>query len=496
MDDLTCFRTMQALQLVSFHKDGRVQLSEDILRKIFLSEAAKDRDVAVISVAGAFRRGKSFLLNFFIRYLRAKVAVVLLDTQGTFDQNASMKENTAIVAISALLSSVQIFNYHERLDSQDLMNFEFFLEYGKLVQENRGKSQNIKIFQDIVFLIRDWNFADENPYGFEGGRDYFKNFFNPCVDIEGVTVNSDLVSVRQMLENCFDEVKCFLMPHPGDEVGGGREFKGQLKGQVTPKQVDGIIVTGSQLLEHVRAYVDTFNNSKDLPKPQTLFNIFTEEILRGLVKKAQDLYLSMMHNQTKEVTDIQQLRQFHDNCSENALNCFDQGQKHGAESRVKNSRIFLIEQITDEFHNFEERVQHRAQYASLHAQLNQQKMQNEELRKDIDSLRKTNAEQQGRLDDQKSKINELQNRNEDFERNIRDQNEKISDLLGRIKSLVNANEEQKLENERKRYLLNKAQDFEPVWTFWTKILGGRREQVQPKPQPSKEEKKKELCTIL
>jgi hypothetical protein len=47
-----------------------------------------------------------------------------VDTQGTFDKETNMKENTAIVAISALLSSVQIFNYHERLDAQDLMNLE------------------------------------------------------------------------------------------------------------------------------------------------------------------------------------------------------------------------------------------------------------------------------------------------------------------------------------------------------------------------------------
>ncbi|KAF4524472.1 hypothetical protein B566_EDAN013087 [Ephemera danica] len=460
---------MEALELVKFHKDGRVELKEDTLRKIFLSEAAKDRHVAVISVAGAFRRGKSFLLNFFIRYLRAKMAVVLLDTQGTFDQNTNMKENTAIVAISALLSSVQIFNYHERLDSQDLTNLEFFLEYGKLVQEHGGKSQNIKIFQDIVFLIRDWKYAHETPYGFEGGRVYFENFVNPSVDEEGSTRYFTISAVidKEFLEKLRLFVENLLAP-----------------GLVTPKQVGGRTVSGSQLLEHIRAYVDTFNNSKDLPEPKTMFNILAEEILRGLVKKARDLYLSMMDTQTQNVTDIQQLRQFHGNCSANALNCFDQGQKLGAVSQVNNSRNLLIEQITYEFHHFEERVQHRAQYASLQAQLNEQRMQNKKLQNDIYSLRSTIEEQQGRMEDQNLRIKELQNRNQDFEKNIRDQNEKMSGLIRNIESLANANEEQKLRNEELRCELNKDQ-YE---------LEQLKEKLKPKPQPSGG--KKRGCTIL
>lgn len=48
-------------------------LHESALEYILLRPEVRNLPVAVISVAGAFRKGKSFLLNFFLRYLRHKV---------------------------------------------------------------------------------------------------------------------------------------------------------------------------------------------------------------------------------------------------------------------------------------------------------------------------------------------------------------------------------------------------------------------------------------
>lgn len=43
------------------------------MNEILLSEEVKDKKVVVISVAGAFRKGKSFLLDFILRYLDEQV---------------------------------------------------------------------------------------------------------------------------------------------------------------------------------------------------------------------------------------------------------------------------------------------------------------------------------------------------------------------------------------------------------------------------------------
>lgn len=46
-------------------------LDVEALSGILLREECRDKPVCVISIAGDFRKGKSFLLNFLLRYLNA-----------------------------------------------------------------------------------------------------------------------------------------------------------------------------------------------------------------------------------------------------------------------------------------------------------------------------------------------------------------------------------------------------------------------------------------
>lgn len=48
-------------------------LNEENLRRIMLHPEVKDNVVMIVSIAGALRKGKSFLLGFFLKYLEAKV---------------------------------------------------------------------------------------------------------------------------------------------------------------------------------------------------------------------------------------------------------------------------------------------------------------------------------------------------------------------------------------------------------------------------------------
>lgn len=63
------------VQIVLSESDHDFRLNEKALEDILTQNNIKDKKVVVISVAGAYRKGKSFLLDFFLRYLERNVSL-------------------------------------------------------------------------------------------------------------------------------------------------------------------------------------------------------------------------------------------------------------------------------------------------------------------------------------------------------------------------------------------------------------------------------------
>lgn len=79
------------VQIVTVCKENHsFALDTEALAKVLLAPRVRDKNVVVLSVAGAFRKGKSFLLDFMLRYMYRKVnhmskvlkTCVLYDIQG------------------------------------------------------------------------------------------------------------------------------------------------------------------------------------------------------------------------------------------------------------------------------------------------------------------------------------------------------------------------------------------------------------------------------
>lgn len=64
--------SIKAIQIIVPVKH-KLQLQLEHFVEILEADNIRDRNVAIISIAGAFRKGKSFLLNFFLKYLYAQV---------------------------------------------------------------------------------------------------------------------------------------------------------------------------------------------------------------------------------------------------------------------------------------------------------------------------------------------------------------------------------------------------------------------------------------
>ena len=173
---MTLGRPLQIISIDSEESANSFILNEENLEQV-IAKIPKDLKVSVISVVGAFRSGKSFLLNFFLRYLRhgstddlnedwmlkdgqalsegnlnkgtvklddesnsasfawrggqerqttgiwiwsepfirkckdtdQNMAVILMDTQGLFDNETSMSLTAQIFGLSTFVSSYQVY---------------------------------------------------------------------------------------------------------------------------------------------------------------------------------------------------------------------------------------------------------------------------------------------------------------------------------------------------------------------------------------------------
>lgn len=64
--------------VVANNDDHKFELDAGALEKILMQDHIKDLNVVVLSVAGAFRKGKSFLLDFMLRYMHTQVCYMLM----------------------------------------------------------------------------------------------------------------------------------------------------------------------------------------------------------------------------------------------------------------------------------------------------------------------------------------------------------------------------------------------------------------------------------
>lgn len=62
------------MQVLLVKDDHTFELDEAALSRILLAEEVRDREVVAVSVAGAFRKGKSFLMDFMLRYMYKQVS--------------------------------------------------------------------------------------------------------------------------------------------------------------------------------------------------------------------------------------------------------------------------------------------------------------------------------------------------------------------------------------------------------------------------------------
>jgi atlastin len=84
-----------------------------------------------------------------------KIAIVIIDTQGLFDNETTTTNNSRIFALGTLISSIQVLNLSGVIQEDQLQYLQFATEFARFASKNT-QSNAEKSFQNLMFLIRDW----------------------------------------------------------------------------------------------------------------------------------------------------------------------------------------------------------------------------------------------------------------------------------------------------------------------------------------------------
>ena len=274
----TASSSQNPIELVELAKTKNSTSGEEILfvdvdavREVFGNPKYKDYYVAVYTIAGPTRSGKSFLFSLLWHFLHhigldygyeqwsnnmekvkkifqwrksvksctkginilkepivgpwngKKIALFLMDTQGMFDHNASERNQTFLGTFSFLLSSFVFFNVDKAIHSTHLESIY------KFASNLRGSDGCFTLQNGaLMFVVRDWisvksednESSDEDVseqnfmYGTDGGEKYFKALIH---DFPSKATEHQMM--REYLGRAFGEsIPCCLLPHPGNKL--------------------------------------------------------------------------------------------------------------------------------------------------------------------------------------------------------------------------------------------------------------------------------------
>ena len=248
---------VEAVQLVTI-KNERLTIDERCLSGLMESlRAASCERIAVVSIAGALRQGKSFFLDLLARYLdspkgwlseslldhqrfkwragmeratdgiwvcpqvfdgpgseQTRTGLLLLDTQGTYEPGATRWQNNTLLGLAGFLSAILIFNVSKQLQEDTVEDVQVALQLLHMSCRQNGLPRPPPDSKCLMFLVRDW--AHEKA----GVNNLDDDFAQPQLpmnpqeqDILEGFVHS--TTAGQGLGQFFETLECHTLPHPG-----------------------------------------------------------------------------------------------------------------------------------------------------------------------------------------------------------------------------------------------------------------------------------------
>lgn len=325
------------LQLLRLTQDKRQLINKVALRLL----AGIDKNIAIISVAGPYRTGKSYLLNRFAgkQYgfdlgattnpctnglwiwgepipLNDETSVILLDTEGLNSYNRDENQDMVLFCITAMLSSTMLYNNFGAIDEKAIERLGFLCQLSKLFKfkEKRVNSHQeqmmeiAKYFPSLVWVLRDFG---QDLYDESQGREITAKEYQETsllINTKGGERYKQGQAIRNTIREFFSDRTCVPQVRPlGDEKllrnieqqeystlrPEFRQATENLINMVTnnlkPKIVDNVPVNGSGYTKLVQFLVKALNTT-GLNEIQTTWDRIVQTEMKGTLKQAYKVF--------------------------------------------------------------------------------------------------------------------------------------------------------------------------------------------------------------
>lgn len=378
-----------------------------------------------------------------------KIAIFVMDTQGLFDNTSTAADNSRIFVLSNLISSIQVLNLASKIQEDQLQYLQFATELTQFIAKDNDES-NEKVFQNLMFLIRDWNYFDDFKYGTAGGEEYLKKV------ISSISPHKpELQSVRDYIASSFDQIDCCLLPFPGKTVAGSKNYDGRwsemdedfknelqsliqnllLPENLIVKKINSVDITVKEMKQYIQDYLILFQTNQ-IPKVSSIYELAVESFLNNLIGKCFDDYkLTIFRNE--DIINEESILTVHEKCKERTLELYDNEKKMGNSVHAVTFRAKLDNEIQKYFVIFKDHTdkniqklnEERAKYEALlctERQLREQAQETkEQIERQLSDLENARQQNQIELDDYKNQKTLLETRLNRKRRKLQELNNKL-----------------------------------------------------------------------
>ena len=312
-----------------------------------------DSNLAIISIAGIYRSGKSYLLNRLlgrqdgfeigpnitsctkgiwiwgdtIKLKNKNTEVLVIDTEGLASAFEDRNENIDIIifCLSVLLSSFFIYNSMKNIDESAIENLALVLNFAKKIQTKfNSLNDYANNFPSFLWVLRDFALELVDERGQEiSAKQYMENAlkeenvnlisnneFNKGV-IEEINKKNE---IRKIIKLFFKERDCYTLIRPVhdekklkiiDQIPQDQlrpEFLTQMNAlvdkvfeNVRPKNINNSYMNGQMFLNLAEMYINSLN-SDELPNINTSWKIVIDSQLKNVYDLGLNNYMNEMND--------------------------------------------------------------------------------------------------------------------------------------------------------------------------------------------------------